>query len=739
MNAVTQRTHGFSLVEVVIAVGVLAMIMLSTAGVIVRSQQTTSQTAGQTGATQLLTGLSSNIQRGVGKYTPDLPDQPGRMNTYTLTSTDIADLFANQAKNDYGNADLYSATVSNLGLTTVNAVSVVKYSVKACYVNTFAESGDRSCLTQNMYGPRPSVTRSATGTNVAVTGNDTTPTTPTNPGQNVPRGDLKIIVTDEFSGENAPTVTITGENFSRSVRAYTSGYTLTAIPAGTYTVTVTPSSARQTVTADPPQAVTVPSNQAATVTIKARKAKARVVFSYTAGETLETNLRVTLSNGENFNMICTRSCDQIRYLDVGTTYTIQSENPKQKARIDEYNAPFEGSVSGADTVHRIEVRSFTNPVSLKQTCTWDDRTVPCRDLLKIEIGPETYYSNKDVIYNGKATWQYRVSYENNYQQGLAGTTVYQVNSLLPVTGMIGDGVDIDVRMKAFYNNVSIVFAKAFPENMPAMTAAAQVGNANFNINSTEPHVMSSVPGAAIKTQTVMGEPFTIENRTWRYVMTGLDTAVATSTTPYTVQVKRQQSIGGAWVDSSDPLTTPPPPPPPGDGGIGPDPDPNPDPDPDPDPNPEPDPEPDPEPPAPVDTTILYTFKCGVDNPTADDGDFVCDFYMNGPMSYLFNVPKGQSVSTRLQKGYYNVEASLTETRNSNGGFLTYGSFENIGSVNATETNNTTVVNGKYVYQSCSFWFCGGAGSGTGSGGGGGGGGKTDPPENPPYDPPSQEY
>lgn len=722
MNAVPHRTHGFSLVEVVIAVGVLAMIMLATAGVIVRSQQTNSQTAGQTGATQILTGLSSNIQQGIGKYTPDLPDEPGRMNTYTLTTQDVADLFSNQTKNDYGNPDLYGATVSNLGLTTVNNVSVVKYAVQACYVNTFAESGERSCLTQNMYGPRPSVTRAATGTNLAVNGNDTTPVTPTNPGERLPRGDLKVIIVDEFSGEAAPTVTITGERFSRSVRAYTSGYTLTGIPAGTYTVTATPSSARQTVTADPAQTVTVPENQAAAVTVRARKAKARVVFSYVAGENLETNLRVTTSTGESFNMICKRSCDQIRYLDVGTSYAIQSEDPKQKARVDEHNAPFEGVVqSSADILHRIEVRSYTNPVAVKLTCTWDGRAVPCRDLLKVEVGPETYYTNKDVIYNGKATWLYRVSYENNYQQGLEGTTVYQLGTPLPATGQVGDGVDVNVAMKAFYNNVSIVFSKTFPENLPMMRAAAQVGSANFMITSTEPHVMSSVPRATIKTETVYGEPFTLENRTWRYVMVGLDSVVADTTTPYTVRVKRQQNIGGTWVDSSDPLTTPPPPPsgggdpdppppPPGDSGGGTT-----------DPGNPTDPTP------PVDQNIDYALSCGTQEPTARDGAFQCAFSVSGSAgTYRYTVDQDRTIVIRLLPGEYSVQGTLTETRQSEGGILTYGWYENIGYVEISEYNNESRLYGKYVYdqQTCVFWYCWPKGGGT-----------TDPP----YDPPGETY
>lgn len=678
MNAppITTRSGGFSLVEVIVAIGILAMILLTVAGVSVRSQRANNDAAGQTGATQLLTALSSNIQQGRGKYTPPAPSA-GAESIYELSREDITDLFANQTKNDYGNTDLYSARVMNLGQASVGGMTVVRYSVTACYVSMMAASGDKSCMVQSMYGPPPSVTRTPNGTSTSGGGdNSYAPPGSTNPG---PRGDVTVTITDAGSREAAPTVTISGpENFQRTLRSYTTGYTLSRLPAGTYRVNAEPSTSKQSVNVSPASTFVVRENDTTNLKVTATRARARVTFGYVPGEKITTNIEVTTGSGDRFIMECDIHCDQTRFLDVGDTYTLRSLNERQRLKIDEYNAPMTFTVRNTLNVnHRLEVRTYDSPVTVSPRCYYNGELVPCRQEVVTRVGQTVFYTTTDAVYNAKPSMTYEVNFNTKETVASAGRTLYVSEQTFPIIREVEDGGSrVDLRFDAYYNNAVVNFSKTFPENMPAYDIPARIGYAETNATTTGSLVMTAVPGIKVSVPAFQSPEFTVQNRKYRYQTAAAELTIGTNSAPLTVPVNRYQYLPEqGWFLDNTPLSQINQPPP--------------------TPDPEPEPEPEPEPPPPWGGTDpgnpsdpgarvgTVTLACiHKDFNGMNDGRFDCVYTVtSGPSSQTIVVQTDEIQMVTVMAGEVHIEGQLREIMSPSWWsekVLVFDSFQNIG-------------------------------------------------------------
>ncbi|MDR6218494.1 prepilin-type N-terminal cleavage/methylation domain-containing protein [Deinococcus soli (ex Cha et al. 2016)] len=256
----TRPGRAFTLTEVLITLAILAIVAVSVVTVLTRTQQSNNIVAGQTGATGILRFIAGQVQEGRGEYAPTTGY---RAFGYGALKSAFANI---ENGDDYGNADIYKATITNLGAVNGNS-GLYKFQIQV-YYRAMTESGEAS-IKQTVYGPKPSVPVDSTGT---VTPEQGTPLPPTAQNGNLRIGEIRN--PDGFT--TAPPLTITGPfGFNRTVQTW-AGQTFNAAP-GTYTITTT--SDPYYVTNIDPAGPEVRSGQTTdvNVTVTARKGTVQVV------------------------------------------------------------------------------------------------------------------------------------------------------------------------------------------------------------------------------------------------------------------------------------------------------------------------------------------------------------------------------------------------------------------------------------------------------------------------------
>lgn len=139
--------NGFTLIEVVIAMAVIAIITGTLTMALVGGVRNTATAGERTQAVRILDYLGRQASGGAGAVlaTAGTPIAFG----YGTLSATFADLGASTG---IGDPDRYRASVTNSGTVTISSASAVSYSVLVC----FQVQDGESCVQGTTLGPQPS-------------------------------------------------------------------------------------------------------------------------------------------------------------------------------------------------------------------------------------------------------------------------------------------------------------------------------------------------------------------------------------------------------------------------------------------------------------------------------------------------------------------------------------------------------------------------------------------------------
>jgi len=143
------RLQGFTLIEAIIAIVLLALIATYAAPALLRAQTINNVLAGQAGAITVLGFLTDRLSDGDNRYAPV------GTNTYVWQYGELKEPFAGNTGSDYANPAIYRTVIRSLGNTTVTTGpegTVLKnYALTVCW-KTVTDAGEE-CLDRTVVGP----------------------------------------------------------------------------------------------------------------------------------------------------------------------------------------------------------------------------------------------------------------------------------------------------------------------------------------------------------------------------------------------------------------------------------------------------------------------------------------------------------------------------------------------------------------------------------------------------------
>lgn len=156
------KSHGLTLIEVVVAMSILAIILVVFSATTVGNIRQNVISGSRTGSTQLLNYIGRKVSAGIPEVLPANSTSGTKIqwgyNQIRTTFTDLADV------GGLSDPDRYRAEVESLGpWTTVSGSDLVNYRIKVCW----QEGTQEICAQSLTVAP----VRLATGSPIQVTGN----------------------------------------------------------------------------------------------------------------------------------------------------------------------------------------------------------------------------------------------------------------------------------------------------------------------------------------------------------------------------------------------------------------------------------------------------------------------------------------------------------------------------------------------------------------------------------------
>ena len=217
-----ERTRGFTLIEVMIAIFLVASIGVVLLKGVSNADSGQQAASARQASSFLFDYLSSQVTGGNPSYTP-----PNSGDTVTLSSGDIASIFADRLGMTMGNTQLFSARITNVREVTQDVggsqMKAIEYLIKVCWTPISQPNGrdESSCIEKSVTGPVPS--RYAGG-NAAAGGGSTS----------IPVGSGKLVINITTPNGVDGDVLVSGPGLTRRL---THSEVLNDLAPGNYSVT----------------------------------------------------------------------------------------------------------------------------------------------------------------------------------------------------------------------------------------------------------------------------------------------------------------------------------------------------------------------------------------------------------------------------------------------------------------------------------------------------------------------
>ena len=142
-----KTSEGLTLIEVLVALAILAVITTVFSTSLISTLNSTRQTGNQTDANAVLNFFGRMAAGGAGRPLAYSPADGKKEFNYGSLKTAFPELSSGDAK--IKNPDLYKVTVTSPGTVTIGAITLYRYSLRVCW----QDKGKDACLSGLTVGP----------------------------------------------------------------------------------------------------------------------------------------------------------------------------------------------------------------------------------------------------------------------------------------------------------------------------------------------------------------------------------------------------------------------------------------------------------------------------------------------------------------------------------------------------------------------------------------------------------